>query len=118
MRTLVKPLNWIKSHMSNLNRGFNEILAEIDSGILLQMLSAAMAQVTNGVQNSGKAGKLTLTLTIKPNKGNAVFVSSDIKKHIPEIGVETASFFADDEGNLSRRNPQQQELFGALRAVE
>lgn len=104
--------------MANTNRNFNEILAEVDSGELILQLSEALAQISSAVLETGKVGELTLKLKFKLNKGRKLFVESDYGVKVPKKSIEVATFFADDHGNLSRRDPQQQELFNNLREVK
>lgn len=99
-------------------RNFNEILAEIDAGALIDLLSEKCAQVTRGVEETGKIGSISLTLKFKQNKGGQLIIQSEVKAKPPEQGVADAIFFADGEGNLSRRDPRQSQLFDGLRDVK
>lgn len=102
--------------MSN-NRRFTEILAEIDAGQAVDQLTLASAAVAAAVEQTGGTGELTLKLTYKVNKGNNLIISAKINKKVPEDGIADTQFFVDAQGNLSRRDPRQQELVERLKTV-
>lgn len=104
--------------MSNVARNISEIMAEIDSHNLHEAMSAALAEVVRGVEATGKVGTLTLTFKVKKNKDRQVMVDSEVKRKVPEEGIATTMFFADENGNLTRRDPKQAELFTNLREVK
>lgn len=87
-------------------------LQEQRGGSLHGELSEALAEVTRLVGEREKQGKITLTVTIKPNEGvsGAVLVEDKLAVKPPELTVRPSLFFADADGNLSRRNPNQPEL--------
>jgi len=85
------------------------------SGKVLADLDEAMREVTKHVNESQKKGKLTLTLTIVPN-GTGVGetplfkVEDSVKVTLPKKPRVGQTFFADEENNLTRRNPHQGEI--------
>lgn len=97
-------------------RNFNDVLSEIDGGRAHEELSRVLAQVTAAAIELNKPGEVTFTLKVKPNKDNAVFLETGIKAKIPEAGIATAMFFADEEGSLTRRDPRQADMF-TLKAI-
>lgn len=104
--------------MANVARNITEIIGEIDSQNLHEALSEALAEVVRGVEKTGKVGSLTLTFKVKKNKDRQVMVDSEVKRKVPEEGIATTMFFSDENGNLTRRDPQQRELFNNLREVK
>lgn len=91
---------------------FGAWLQEQRNGVLHAELSEALAEVSAAVLQHNKPGKLGLAITVKP-AGNAqftVFVSDEVKVTVPQPDKPTSMFFADDDGNLSRRDPRQAEL--------
>jgi hypothetical protein len=60
-----------------------------------------------------KAGTLTITLTVKPQKNDdeQVVIITTVKAKTPEMDLPDAIFFVDDEFNLVRDDPKQRELF-------
>ena len=96
------------------HRSFADIVGEIDNGECLALLSRRVAEVSAAVVDTAQRGEVTLKLTIKPN-GKAVFVDAEVKAKTPEEGIKTSIFFVAKGGNLSRRDPEQQDL--KIRAV-
>jgi hypothetical protein len=61
---------------------------------------------------SGKAGKLTLSLAIKPaaKRSDMVLIAASIGKKLPEPDRPESLFYATEDGGLSRHDPNQPEL--------
>ncbi len=100
-------------------RPFTDTLREIRDGDALNEISAKLNQVVGAVRETGKAGTVTLKLTIKPaGKGNvsAIFVEDMITSKLPKHDTGSTIFFPTPEDNLQRKNPAQDELPG-LRSV-
>lgn len=94
-------------------RPFADWLQEQRKGLLAVELGEALNQLVEAVNMHDKAGKLTLTIGIKPGgKGNGaiVIVTDDVTLKAPEAERESAMFFVDENGNLSRANPSQPSL--------
>ena len=101
-------------------RPFAAVLGEHRKGMTMLELSKALATVSAAVIEHGKAGSVTLKLTVKPLAGTAdgtVVLSDEIVAKIPAGERGSSIFFSDDGGNLTRTNPYQPELPG-MRALE
>jgi uncharacterized protein YfaS (alpha-2-macroglobulin family) len=99
-------------------RNFNEIIAEIDGGALLEQLSEKLAEVSRAVKETGKVGSLDISLKVKLNRKNQVYLAAATKGKIPEEGIAEAVFFVSDTGDLTRHDPEQADLFiGGLKSV-
>lgn len=98
-------------------RPFSEFLAEQRNGVLHHELSVALNQLVEGVETTGKAGTLTLKLSVKQMKDTqgAVLVSDLVTLKAPETHPEF--FFVDGDSNLSRQNERQLALGGELLEV-
>ena len=57
-----------------MSRPFVQILAEIDAGALLDLLSDKSAELAKAVEETGKVGQLTIVLKYKQNKGHQLIV--------------------------------------------
>lgn len=91
-------------------RPFAEVLLEMRRGTLHDELTERLATVVEGVQTTGKAGKLSLTLTIKPGPARgSIVIADDLKDTTPQ-DKDTQLFFARD-GYVSLRHPDQPPLF-------
>lgn len=93
-------------------RPFGQILAELGEGSTVTELSQAMWDVLQRVQDTGKAGSVSLTINVALNGVGRVEVKDEVKVKLPEYARPTTSFFIDKNGNASRRNPDQPEIPG------
>lgn len=67
------------------------------------------ASVLRGVEDTGKAGKLTITLDVKQQNG-AVSVLAKVTDKTPEKLPDADLYWTTPDGNLSLRNPAQRDL--------
>lgn len=96
-------------------RPFAEFLQQQRRGVLHGEMSEALHELLQAVKDTGKAGKLQLTINVKPAaKGNAeqVLISDLVATKKPAVERPESIFFLDDAGNLSRSDPRQPELPG------
>jgi len=93
-------------------RPFSEWLIQQARGRAHDDLSKGMHQLIAAVQETGKGGKLVLTVDVKPLKGNtdALEVSAKVTAKAPEYDPPASIFFVDDAGNLTRNDPRQMSL--------
>jgi hypothetical protein len=99
-------------------RPFAAWLQEQRDGGLNAELSDAMAEVVSAVVDQEKQGTVTLKVTVAPvgdGGGNQVLISDEVKVAPPEPPRPKKLFFADSSGNVSRRDPRQNELPGLRR---
>ena len=98
---------------------FPKAIFEIDNGATLGEFAAALQALNNTVREVGKAGEITLTISVSPaSKGNTdvVMVRSKIKSKLPEATRRQTVFYLDDNNQLVRNDPKQQTL--PLRVVD
>ncbi len=90
----------------------NQLLLELDG--THSELTDAIAEVVRAVQDSGKAGSVTLKLTFAAAKlrDPAVLITPDITVKKPREPRDPSIRFTDDTGGLHRNNPRQAELPG------
>lgn len=90
---------------------FAQFVQEQRDGAAHGELSEMLQDLVAAVVEHNKAGKLTLTITVQPGEAYGTYLVRDDVKSSPPKPDKTASlFYADDRGNLSRRNPMQPEL--------
>lgn len=58
----------------------------------------------------GGDGELTIKLPLKLNKAGQIDCSPKLSTKIPQKPIGTGIFFFDDEGRLSRRDPNQMDI--------
>lgn len=94
---------------------FLSTLSAMNKGLVLTELDDALREVTKAALDAGKKAKLTLDLTVVPS-GNGIggtplfAVVNAVKTSLPKPPQDASVFFADDEHNLTRRNPLQEEM--------
>lgn len=89
---------------------FVETLALIRDGQLVIQCTDELQDLITAVVEHNKAGTLNLKLKVEPNGDNAVTIISEVKTVVPKPGVGKAIFYADQGGNLSRRDPRQRDI--------
>lgn len=88
---------------------FAATIQELRGGLLHAELSDALAEVTSAAVEHGKPGVVILKITLKPD-GDQMFVTDDVTIKKPQGKRPTSLMFADEGGNLHRRDPRQPEL--------
>lgn len=89
-----------------------DTLRDLRQGAVLDEASEELHRIVQAVRDTGKAGKLTITLTVKPFDKNADILNIEDKvvAVVPAPVKGGTVMFATAEGNLSRRDPRQGEL--------
>ena len=92
---------------------FTDVLRDIRKGRAVDEATRKLAAVVQAVAETGKAGSLTLTLTVKPQKDDSgqVVIATSVSHKTPEPGLPDAIFFVDSAGGLHRDDPNQREMF-------
>ena len=88
-------------------RLFTDVVGELGRGSTVADLTTKLAEVVVGVMETGKIGSLTLTLKIKPNGRDSVFVIDDVKAKVPELPRSETLFIATAGGDLTRDIPDE-----------
>lgn len=96
--------------MRESTKPFAGFLREARKGLLHEELSDALADIVAGVMKHGKAGKLTLTLTVKPEGEDAVTIADAYDAKVPTPPAKASLYFADEFGHLSRQRLNQLEM--------
>lgn len=87
------------------------MLADMRAGEFVADLTEKLADLTTDVIAHQAAGKLTITLSLKPGPAeNALIVADDIKVAAPRARKQPTLLFSDEEGSLTRQDPKQHEL--------
>jgi hypothetical protein len=97
---------------------FVTTLGMLRSGAALPEIDQALAELIGAVKATGKAGSITVTLSVSPaNKGanNMFFVTDQVAVKPPKVDREQTLVYATDDNTLSRRDPRQPELPGVSR---
>jgi hypothetical protein len=97
-------------------RPFFETLRDIEAGALLDELSEHQHRLVDAIRLAGKGGELVIKLAYKPDGRGQMNIKAEVKVNEPKMSRGTSLFFLTPEGNLTRRDPRQQDL--PLRPVE
>lgn len=92
---------------------FAAFLQETAAGRTHDELSQGLHDLIEAVKDTGKAGKLQLTISVKPaakNNRDAVNVTDMVVIKAPTGERPESFFFIDTAGNLTRENPRQPQL--------
>lgn len=102
--------------MSTKNaRPFIDTLRDLEAGHLLDELTATQHNLVDAIRLTGKQGELIIKLVYKPDGAGQMTVKADVKAKEPQLSRGTSLFFLTPEGNLTRKDPRQQDL--PLRSV-
>lgn len=91
---------------------FADILRFYRRGAAERKVQEELDALCRAVEATGKAGSLTITLSVKPSKAGENETDLDItaKAKLPQVPLPTATFFLEG-GKLSRTNPRQMDAF-------
>lgn len=91
---------------------FSTWLAQHRRGELDAEIAFALAEVSSAAQETGKAGSVTIVLSIKPNpNSDSVLLVDQLKVKRPEPSRGAAIYYVGDGGHLQRDDPAQATFF-------
>lgn len=86
-----------------------QTLSEQRKGRMANEASDKLSAVVKACRETGKKGSLTIKLSIRPT-ASEMMVSDEIVEKLPRPDNAASVFYDDQEGNLSRTDPNQNEL--------
>lgn len=94
-------------------QGLSEILASIRPGADVE-LGEEMSDLIDAVKDTGKAGSLTYTISVKlaDGSGSAVVIGDKISAKRPERDRATTIAYIGDDNRLQRTDPNSMPLWG------
>ena len=99
-------------------RPITDTLRTLQGGAFIDSCSDKLAEVVKEVEETGKAGKLTISLDFK-KAGGAIAILAKVTNKVPEAKPDEDLMWATVEGNLSLENPNQRKLnFEAVQTPE
>jgi hypothetical protein len=90
-------------------RAITDTLRILQGGAFLDECSDLLADVVKSVDETGKAGRLTITLDMKKS-GGALAITAKVTNKSPEKAPDADLLWPTVEGNLSIDNPAQRKL--------
>ena len=91
-------------------RPFEQIIAEMRNGRFSQQLTTELDDLAKAVHSTGKSGKLSISLTLKPSGENGIEMEGKASTTIPRPDVGKAFYFMDENSELSRTDTRQREM--------
>jgi len=86
-----------------------DTLRLLQNGLFLDECADKLAEAVKAVDDTGKSGKLTITLDLKKS-GGALAISAKVTNKAPEPKPDETLLWPTVEGNLSLNNPAQRNL--------
>lgn len=90
-------------------RPITDTLRLLQGGEFLDECSTKLAEAVRSVDETGKSGKLTITLDLKKS-GGAIAIEAKVTNKVPEAKADADLMWPTVEGNLSLENPNQRKL--------
>lgn len=97
-------------------KAFTLFLNELNEGSTHAALTADLQELLRTVQNTGRAGALTIKIKVAPaTRGNSgsvdkVTITADRKLELPKPEQPSDFFWLTDDGETTRNHPRQQDL--------
>ena len=92
-----------------MSKLLSDSLRLLQQGSLNVRAGDMLATIVRAVEETGKPGKLTLTLDVK-KVGGAIQVAGDVTDKTPVEKPTPDMFWATADGELTEQNPNQQKL--------
>lgn len=94
-------------------RPINDVLSQIRGGAAINDAAKDLNELVRAVKDTGKAGKLTITLLVEPDKADntVVTIQPDVTLKLPKKARAKGIFYVDDKtGDLTREDPRQLDM--------
>lgn len=91
-------------------RPITDTMRHIRGGEFLEEATNALGELVRAVDATGKAGKVTLEISVKKISRDANGVSGKVILRKPAEAAEETLMFTTPEGNLLTEHPQQQKM--------
>lgn len=92
-------------------RPITDTMHHIGGGFFISTASDKMAELVQKVNESGKSGKIELTISVKKQtKSGAMHITGKVKATMPAEEPMETLLFATEDGSLTPNNPYQHSL--------
>ncbi len=89
---------------------FLEFMQSFRRGELLREGDQQLSKVIEAMHATGGDGEINIKLPYKLNKAGQIECTPKLTAKIPQRPMGTGIYFADDEGRLTRRDPNQYDI--------
>lgn len=93
---------------------FIKLLQAVRRGEIVREADDLLAEMIRAIHEHGGKGDLTLKLSVKKNEAEQLEFTPSLKMNKPRRALGLGIFFATGEGELSRTDPLQDDLFDEL----
>lgn len=94
-----------------MTKPITDTMHHIGGGFFIDTASEKMAELVKKVNETGKPGKIDLTISVKKLvKTGAMHITGKVKATMPADDAMETLLFATEDGGLSPDNPHQQKL--------
>lgn len=90
-------------------KSISQTLALLQGGSFIDICTEQLAELVKGVDDTGKSGTLTITLSLKKS-GGAIEIAAKVAAKTPEKKPDSDLLWATNEGSLVVDNPAQRKL--------
>ena len=90
-------------------RPITDTLRMLQGGVFVDRCSEMLAETVRHVDETGKAGKVTITIDVK-KAGSAMALQAKVTNKVPEARPDDDLLWPTVEGNLVLDNPNQRKL--------
>lgn len=91
-------------------RPITDTLRHLGAGCLMDEASEKMSDLVKAVDQTGKAGKITITISLRKATAGALAVTGNVQVKKPAEQPIESLMFATPEGNLLTEDPRQNKL--------
>jgi len=95
---------------------FHNTLDLIRYGELSDELDDKFAQLVQKVEDTGKAGEITLKIKVKKGSANQLEITDNVSVKLPQPARASTLVFALPEGGVTRTDPRQASIDFAIKA--
>jgi hypothetical protein len=84
---------------------------EMRNGRVAEQLTDAWGDLIAAVQCTGKPGSMTVVFSVKPSGDNGMEIVTKVTAKEPKPETGASFFYVDLEGNLTRADTRQRDIF-------
>lgn len=84
---------------------FSQTMAQMRNGRFDEDATEKLAEVVRACRETGKKGKLTVTLVVEANGDNGMKIDCRVVPILPQVSSGEALMFDDEDGGLHRQDP-------------
>lgn len=100
--------------MATNKMNFVQLLQAQRRGEIVREADDLLSEMVLAIHEHGGKGDITLKISVKKNEAEQLEFTPTLKMNKPRRALGVGIFYATDEGELSRTDPHQDDLFDDL----